>query len=334
MQNEPIIHRLQQYLEDTLAVTIKLKPWPKGRSLPVYLQDRYEFVWGTMLDVACLFVIDEAVDEDPAGKIGKRIEALRKYFEGEVIYVRGFVSAYNRQRLIRQKVPFVVPGTQMYLPPIGVDLREHFRAARRRPKPERLSPAAQVVVLNALLYRQSREITTDDVQRRTGYSAMTITRAFDEIESNRLGEAVYRGRRRIMRFVDDNKILWGVARRALRNPVRRKLKIVPNQEAGQLVVAGISALAHCSMLSMPEQTTYAILGKNWDEFKSEYSLKELPQYERDADEVELWRYDPGITAVDKVADPFSLYLSLVGSEDERVLIALEEMMGGILDSGN
>ena len=45
--------------------------------------------------------------------------------------------------------------------------------------------------------------------------------------------------------------------------------------------------------------------------------------------VESWAYDPKLTAVESVVDPLSLYLSLKGAHDERVLKALDQVMGKI-----
>ena len=44
-----------------------------------------------------------------------------------VVYVTRTFAPYECKRLIEQKVPFLVPGNQRYLPDLGIDLREHFR---------------------------------------------------------------------------------------------------------------------------------------------------------------------------------------------------------------
>ena len=44
-----------------------------------------------------------------------------------MVYVTGALASYERKRLIEQKVPFMVPGNQLYLPDLGIDLREYFR---------------------------------------------------------------------------------------------------------------------------------------------------------------------------------------------------------------
>ena len=42
--------------------------------------------------------------------------------------------------------------------------------------------------------------------------------------------------------------------------------------------------------------------------------------------VELWRYDPGIFTETNYVDPLSLYLAYKDSEDERIEMALEQII--------
>ena len=46
--------------------------------------------------------------------------------------------------------------------------------------------------------------------------------------------------------------------------------------------------------------------------------------------LQVWCYDPNILAVDGLADPFSLFLSLQDSDDERVEMALVEILNPYL----
>jgi hypothetical protein len=52
----------------------------------------------------------------------------------------------------RAKIPFIVPGNQLYLPDLGLDLREYFR--QRSPTAQSaLSPSAQAMLITALLHQ-------------------------------------------------------------------------------------------------------------------------------------------------------------------------------------
>lgn len=39
-----------------------------------------------------------------------------------VVYVTTTLASYERKRLVQQKVPFIVPGNQLYLPELAIDL--------------------------------------------------------------------------------------------------------------------------------------------------------------------------------------------------------------------
>ncbi|MCK7468892.1 MAG: hypothetical protein MZU91_12730 [Desulfosudis oleivorans] len=56
-----------------------------------------------------------------------RLDKLRQLAGMPVVYVTRTLASYERKRLIEQKVPFLVPGNQLYLPDLGIDLREYFR---------------------------------------------------------------------------------------------------------------------------------------------------------------------------------------------------------------
>ncbi len=62
-----------------------------------------------------------------------------------VVYVRKRITAYNRKRRVEQKIPFVVPGNQMYLPVLGLEFREYFR--KPRPHQSELRPSSQAVLI-------------------------------------------------------------------------------------------------------------------------------------------------------------------------------------------
>jgi hypothetical protein len=63
-----------------------------------------------------------------------------------VVYVTGTLASYERKRLIEHKVAFLVPGNQLYLPDLGIDLREYFRRPPAAADTA-LSPATQAMLI-------------------------------------------------------------------------------------------------------------------------------------------------------------------------------------------
>ncbi len=140
--------------------------------------------------------------------------------------------------MIEQKVPFIVPGNQMYLPMLAIDLREHFR--RIREESPTFSPSTQVVVLHALLRAAGHVLIPAEMAPRLAYSAMTMTRAFDELETANLAEVTVRGRERCLRFTGGRKEIWGNALPFLRSPVSKRLLVRRTKEAEGAILARAS----------------------------------------------------------------------------------------------
>ena len=319
-----VIKQLEEYLRETLGVTVTLMPWQAVGRLAPFLVNRYDFRETRLMDVRCLVMLDASIQEQPAATIRKHIAQVQAKWQGEVVYVRAQITAYNRRRLIEHRIPFVVPGNQMYLPMLGTYLREHFR--KPRVKPAHFSPATQALVIHWLLGPADRTFTPAQAAKTLGYSAMTMTRAFNELETAGLGEITRQGKERRLRFAGPKRDIWDRAQPMLRSPVTKRLYVrPPAPPAG--VRAGLEALAHYTMLSPPGHRVFAVFGQDQGSLDHWHNKPSIPPGDPEAVEVEVWCYDPRPFAQERVVDRLSLYLSLKDTKDERVEAALDEMIG-------
>ena len=321
---QTVLHELERYLHDALGVSVKTTPWSGVGQLPPVLRERYRFAKAELLGLRALLVIDANPEEQSPATVRKHLDMLQSKQPAELIYVRARVTAYNRKRLIEQKVPFIVPGNQMYLPMLAIDLREHFR--RIREEAPTFSPSTQVVVLHAMLRDAGQVLIPSEMAPLLGYSAMTMTRAFDELETAKLAEVTVRGRERCLRFIGDRREIWEKAQPFLRNPVSKRLFIRRINGAEGATHAGLTALAHYSMLAPPAYTTYALSREEWKTLRQQHKIIEVPVQDPDVSEIEVWWYSPARFAEHGMVDQLSLYLSLKADHDERTETALEELM--------
>ena len=134
---------LKKYLMDALGLRVDTARWPGTQALPQYLRTSYDFFVISLVEAPVLLALDRREPGVPPATLGKEVAQIRKRFDGEVVYVQTQMTSYNRSRLVRQRTPFIVPGNQMYLPMLGIDLREHFR--RQHSAPETLSPACHLL---------------------------------------------------------------------------------------------------------------------------------------------------------------------------------------------
>jgi hypothetical protein len=321
---QPVLQELERYLHDALGVSVKTAPWSGASQLPPVLRDRYRFAKAELLGLCALLVIDANPEEQSPATVRKHMDMLQTKQHADLIYVRAQVTAYNRKRLIEQKVPFIVPGNQMYLPMLAIDLREHFR--RIREEAPTFSPSTQVVVLHAMLRDAGQVLIPSEMAPLLRYSAMTMTRAFDELETAKLAEVTVRGRERCLRFNGDRREIWEKAQPFLRSPVNKRLFIRSIDGEEGAIRAGLTALAYYSMLAPPTYTTYALTREDWKVLRQQHKIIEVPAQDPDASEIEVWWYPPALFAEHGMVDRLSLYLSLKADHDERTETALEEMM--------
>jgi hypothetical protein len=155
---------------------------------------------------------------------------------------------------------------------------------------------------------------------------MTMTRAFDELETASLAEVTVRGRERCLRFNGSRREIWEKAQSFLRNPVNKRLFICRIDGTKGATLSGLTALAHYSMLAPPAYTTYALSREEWKTLRQQHKIIEVPVQDPNACEIEVWWYSPARFAEQGMVDRLSLYLSLKADHDERTETALEEMM--------
>lgn len=319
-----LTQKFEKYLFENLGVSLAIEKWQKEKSLPLFLRDLYSFHVCQLLQTPCLVMEARDEEEITPATIRKHIRQVEDIWQHEVIYLHPSISSYNRKRLIEQKISFVVPGNQMYLPLLGIDLREHIKG--RRTDKKKISPSTQVVLFFVLYNWPQNGLTPSLLAGQLNYSPMTLTRVFDEIEAAGLGNVSMESRERLLRFDSDKRSLWKKTLDLLRSPVKKRIKVHTVRNVSSLTLAGESALSRYSMLAEPPHPIYAMDTEEWKEMQATGEVRELTIHEPGSMEVEIWKYSPKLFAKDGLVDPLSLYMSLKSTKDERVEIALDTLL--------
>jgi len=316
--------RLKRHLREVLSIGIDTQPWSGEGSLPAYLREAYAFFCARVLQAPCLFMMDRDVQPNTPAAIRKQMFEVGKRWEGDVVYVAAGIDSARRKQLIDQRVAFIVPGNQVYLPMLGIDLREHFRSVRGAT--ERLGPATQAAFLHALYSGERDVFSPQEMAVSLGYSNMTLSRVFDELESAGLGRHYNEGKRRLMELTGSRRELWEKARPLLRSPISRRFAVAATREELGAPAAGLTALAAYTNLAEPQTPAVAVASAAWSALRSRFPVMGANAVDRPAVEVELWSYPPRAVAEGPVVDRLSLFLSLNGTSDERVESALDELL--------
>lgn len=317
------------YLREILGVEAVFTPFPGLDRLPLHIAESYEIAHCALMGRE--FIALHGYDAGPTlAAMAKHADWLHQKTGLRCLFLLETVSAYERRRLIEARIPFLAPGQQLYLPDLGLDLLELFRAPQRHR--ESLSPAAQVVVLACLLRRldPQSEFTGAGLAEKFGYSKMTMTRALDELRQLELVKC--EGERRFARhrFLITGRELWEKSRPVLRSPVKKRV-YVDEWFAGCDFKAGESALSELTLLSSGKRAVWAITSEEWKQIQKEPSLHIIPEVSKSLAHVEfeIWRYDSRLLAEKPLVDRLSLALSLAHVNDDRVQIAIDELLGGV-----
>lgn len=313
---------IERYLQDVLGLTAIVRPWTGGAALPYFLHDAYEFASIELIGAPYVLML-ERDKATSASKVRKHLDTLAQASGAVGIYVAAALSSYDRKRLVGQRVPFIVPGNQLYLPDLGIDLREYFRQCRETAD-KNLSPATQALLISALLKPWKTEVHPAELGERLSYTTMTLSRAVKELEHAGLASVVDVGRERWLRFDDDAQAIWRRALPILRDPVKKSVWAIPDPAMQkQARLAGESALASATLLAEPAHPIYAISAEQWKQAQQR-GIRALPSPDPAACLWQIWSYNPDISPLDGSVDPLSLILSLRDERDERVQQALIE----------
>lgn len=322
---------LEQYIAQVSGEEVRIKPVPDAkRMLPFYIGEAYDLGVVDIYQHRFFLAQLKGEEEFTVGQLRKHADLISKQLLVQVILVLLDVDAVTRSRLVEQKVNFICPGKQMFIPYLFLDLREQFEEKGRETESQTLLPSAQLILLHHLydLAKESVGSITSfkELAFELEYSPMAITKAAAELERYELC-TIGGTKEKTLLFAGDKKTFWEKCKPFLSSPVQKTVYVdlLPEME---LVRAGESALPFYTDLNPSDQPVYAI-GK----FHFQYLQKSggIPeQFEREGKyKLEIWKYQPEVLRRKSEwrnnVDPLSLYLSLRHIRDERVQLALDQI---------
>lgn len=320
MMNEDTKRSLLDYLSTIIGEPPWIEPVAPNivSALPLFLRQRYRFFRADFFGRKYFLAIEESQGAiSSPTEYAHHTSLLKEQLSGDVILVLSNIPAYARNRLIRQRVPFVVPNTQMFLPMLMIDLREYFPNPRAKFQ-NTLSSVSQLLIT----YHLSRESLSDmplaQIASRIGYSAMAISKAQEELQAAQLVDVVRSGKALSLHFNLSGKDLWQRVEPLLSTPVKRTQWIRWGQPRPRAVLAGMTALSKYSMLEDDPIPSYAMRDKDLITALRTGQIYGCSGSEEAQARMEAWKYDPWVLAEGDTIDRCSLYLSLRRSGDERV----------------
>lgn len=317
--------RLNKYIKKVLGIELKLVKISRDEaaSIPVYLRNMFDIYRTFFLNREVVLIFTNDLNTE-IKQIEKYLQNLLSFFNPPVIIVFEEISAAARQRLINKKINFIVPGKQMFLPEFLVDLRETYKIPYKSDK--KLLPSAQAMLIYNLLNRDEaiEKYSLKELAQKFDYTQMGITKAANNLSNHKICE-IKGTKEKYLHFHKAKKELWDEALNLLVNPVHKQVYVDELPQNTLLYKSNESALSVYSDLAEGNLLCYAIPKDRFYQLQREELLKNLNEEEGNYC-LEIWKYNPGILTKQNYVDPLSLYLSLKDNPDERIQMALQQIL--------
>ena len=306
-----------EYLDKVLGIKVIYKD-VEFKHLPNFIVTRYRLQLVSMNEQKIIFLYPKT-ELEQIEVLKKHIARIQKNENLPVVLVLKELSFRRKGYLIREKIPFVADGKQIYLPFMAVYLQERC-SAEKIPR-EEILPSAQMLLLH-FVYGGARGLSTSQAAKDLELTPTSISRASRQLEEMGLLHIRKVGVQRIIQSEESPKTLFQKAGDKLLNPIKRTVYIPKEYVRADLLESGYSALAEYSMLNEPNVRSYA--AERISQWK-DVTTNSL-QNSRVQVAVEMWRYNPRKLSTRNTVDELSLALTLREDADERVEEAVEEML--------
>jgi hypothetical protein len=251
----------------------------------------------------------------------KQFELLERNFNQAVIFILPDMESFNRNRLVQKQINFIINQKQIFIPGFLVDLKEYAL------KPDRktyLQPAAQCLILYHLQKQPLNHYTYKQLAIILNYPYLTITRAVDTIRALELCKVKGTKEKTICFEITKSK-LWEKALPSLRSPIQKKVFIDDEINPNLLYKSNINALSYYTELNDEPRLHFAIHQDLFRKLHSEGIITSYSDYDGKYS-IESWKYAPATLANKEFVDPLSLYLEFKDNKDERVQLALKQII--------
>jgi DNA-binding MarR family transcriptional regulator len=328
------VNKLIQYIKETIGIDFQMKSMPKNirGKLPLYITERFDLHEIVLFNQ--VFILAESQEKSDISilQTEKQLLLVKNALNKKVILCLEELSAINRKKLIEKGINFIVPGKQLFLPEIWMDLRETFNESKTKKESQRLLPSAQMIVLWHILHRNEtiEKYSFKQLAQKFNYTQMAITKAVEDLKFHEL--VTVEGRKeKFIRFISDRKNLWQnlEQEQLLTSPVLKKV-FTDEKPDVEMLPSNESALPEYTDMNPGSQICYAIDKNIFQKIEKKKPLLNANPYEGRYC-LEVWKYNPviladGLEYASKIVDPLSLYLSLKNSSDERIKMALDQII--------
>ena len=303
---------------DILGLTINLKKWNKEKQLPLFILNDYLIQKAIINDIKCLSLTPKGdIPTLPAFK--KQLSIIREIENVPIFLQLNAISSFRKRNLLENKIPFILKDKMAYLPFMTTYLTNTQYEDKSI---EKISLATQLL-FTWILYQNTNKYYVSDAVKSLGFSNMTLTRAYRQLCTTELFKEHKDGRKIFLTTSLSKVDLFNKMKAYLQPTFYSQGYILKKEITKDMILAGEFAFSQHTHLNPPKLKTYAIEKKHSKNIKLQ---RECYSYDEQV-ELQIWKYNPLIFSPNqKKIDVISLILSLLGKEDARLDIEIENLL--------
>ena len=303
---------------DILGLTINLKKWNKEKQLPLFILNDYLIQKAIINDIECLSLTPKG-DIPTLPALKKQLSIIREIENVPIFLQLNAISSFRKRNLLENKIPFILKDKMAYLPFMTTYLTNTQYEDKSI---EKISLATQLL-FTWILYQNANKYYVSDAVKSLGFSNMTLTRAYRQLCTTELFKEHKDGRKIFLTTSLSKVDLFNKMKAYLQPTFYSQGYILKKEITKDMILAGEFAFSQHTHLNPPKLKTYAIEKKHSKNIKLQ---RECYSYDEQV-ELQIWKYNPLLFSPNpKNIDVISLILSLLGKEDERLDIEIENLL--------
>ncbi len=263
-------------------------------------------------------------------------QALCQKLKAPVLVVADSLPPKHRPLLVKFNVAFIYKDESVYAPELGLkfDQLGRFRPSQALDLEDKggdLSPFAVKLVAGLLTHQIGQEFTLKSLHEKLvhqggAYSMSKVSLGLSELAD--CGLILAGGAGPTRHFAKGAvEATWQKLLELPIAPFFREVQAnyIPRDRA-LYCIAGESALAHYSNLGAPKAATIAMSTRAFREVYQD-SKDTIPYADfGNESSIQIWKERPQLFSIDGVMNPIEVFLSMRAHSDERVQMALDEML--------
>lgn len=255
-----VMKQLEKYIYETLGTRLEMVRVSADQMerLPLYIKEMYRLFYASIFERSFVLAMVNEEHEFSSLQFEKSIRFISVATNKSAVLVLNNISGVLRSRLIEKKINFIVPGKQLYMPELMIDLREHFSNNTSRKVKDKLLPSAQFILSYHLLHDKDpiTKLPFKELAHKFDYTQTAISLAVENLKHNELCQ-VTGTKEKYIQFEEQPISLWRLAAPHLVSPVMKQVYVDKKPEIS-LLHSNVSALSEYSNISQERQQYYAI----------------------------------------------------------------------------